>query len=368
MNLRMTSRHRQLSEMLSETANRLIEQRFWGCPSETNGGANCFREICPDGKILALWRCRRKPDPREMAREGFVLCDRDMDLQEASERRPIICVSDSVEANRFWQEYCSRSQWMFPLLVCGDESFVRQSLYDFPFTLPLAAEQFESTPLLAAILRRQVMFFAQKYAFRSMIQALLETQEKTFYLMEHDCLTGILNRFGGEQAWMELDDRMRRSSKRYVFFLADIDYFKKVNDSFGHAYGDEVLKRVAASISRSLGPETYVFRFGGEEIAGFRPVLNFFDQQRIASKVMHAVRDLQVKATPGADGGFVTVSVGVTIYDPDLNNVPREEILKQADLALYEAKCSGRNRYEVFVMNRKFARTPLPRVFDSSGL
>ncbi len=355
----------KVNGLLMQKARKMLERSFYGCPAELEGGTDWFRELCPDGEIGLLWRTQRGIDHAVAASEGFRVYREELDWDRAMELKPLVCVSDNAKTNRRWRDYCDFRQQACPLLVDGPSDFVLQSLYEMPRVIPFPGEEEEFGALAAALMRREVLALAGENVQRSVLQSLMATQEKTFYLMQHDRLTRLLNRHGGEEAWRKLDKDMRESGQRYVFFIADLDHFKKVNDHFGHDYGDEVLVRVAGALARVVGSGGSLFRFGGEEIAGFRPVSYFFDQQRFASMLMHAVRDLGLEAPPGTGSSVITISIGITIFDPGLNNVPREDMLKQADMALYEAKAQGRNGYEVFVMNRKFAGVPLHPVLES---
>ena len=119
--------------------------------------------------------------------------------------------------------------------------------------------------------------------------------------------------------------------------IFDIDHFKRINDEFGHAVGDEVIRRVARRAKASLRDEDMVGRFGGEE---FVCVL-----QRSSAQAAELVAERLRKAIEADDSGDdlppATVSIGLAVYDGELD---AEELLHRADQALYTAKREGRNR------------------------
>lgn len=119
--------------------------------------------------------------------------------------------------------------------------------------------------------------------------------------------------------------------------IFDIDHFKRINDEFGHAVGDEVIRRVARRAKASLRDEDMVGRFGGEE---FVCIL-----QRSSAQAAELVAERLRKAIEADDGGGdlppATVSIGLAVYDGELD---AEELLHRADQALYTAKREGRNR------------------------
>lgn len=158
-----------------------------------------------------------------------------------------------------------------------------------------------------------------------------------------DVLTGIANRFHFSEAAPVLVELCRRHDHAISAFMVDIDHFKRINDEYGHPEGDEVIRRVADSMRAKLRNTDLLARYGGEEFVVILPETS----PRAAAMVAEAIRK-NVTETPLAlgDGSYVhfTVSVGVAGYDHLPDEVGLMEILKQADLRLYEAKQSGRNR------------------------
>jgi diguanylate cyclase (GGDEF)-like protein len=123
--------------------------------------------------------------------------------------------------------------------------------------------------------------------------------------------------------------------------MADIDFFKRVNDTAGHAAGDEVLRELGRFFTVHLRPYDVACRFGGEEFTLILPGSTLEAAARHAERLRESVRDL----TPSFEGrplGPVSLSLGVAAYPDDGDTA--EALLAAADAALYIAKASGRNR------------------------
>lgn len=156
---------------------------------------------------------------------------------------------------------------------------------------------------------------------------------------ETDPLTALANRRKflrrGEE---ELREARRRGEPLAVIAL-DIDRFKAVNDSFGHAAGDAVLRMVAGVVERGLRDGDGLARLGGEEFAVLLPRTPLPDALRVAETLRAAIAALPM---PALDGATVTASFGVTVHDHSDGRF--EALLERADRALYDAKGAGRDR------------------------
>jgi diguanylate cyclase (GGDEF)-like protein len=157
-----------------------------------------------------------------------------------------------------------------------------------------------------------------------------------------DAVTGIRNRqyFDDvlEQEWR----RARRQGYDISMLLLDIDYFKKVNDTYGHLAGDECLASVAREIDKTFNrPSDIVARYGGEEFAVILPYVSSENAFSMADQLRQIIED----KTYLSDGNElkVTVSIGVATIPPDEAAAPRD-LIGWADTVLYEAKASGRNK------------------------
>jgi diguanylate cyclase (GGDEF)-like protein len=156
-----------------------------------------------------------------------------------------------------------------------------------------------------------------------------------------DPLTNLYNRrYMEESLERELSRAARRDSPLGVIML-DIDYFKPINDTFGHAAGDTLLRALGALLLSHTRAEDIACRYGGEEFTLILPDSSLEDTWRRAEQLRAAVKRMRVRH--GSDAlATVTISAGVASY-PEHGAVP-EALLRAADLALYQAKAEGRDR------------------------
>lgn len=165
-------------------------------------------------------------------------------------------------------------------------------------------------------------------------------EEELLQLATTDPLTGASNRRHFiDRATIELA-RVKRYGSRMAVLMLDIDYFKEVNDTYGHSLGDEVLKRLVGCCHQELR-ETDIFgRYGGEE---FAVVLVDTDKENallVCRRLLKAIARLKVRA--GSSTVKITVSLGITMHQADDSSI--DALLKRADDALYQAKNQGRNQ------------------------
>jgi diguanylate cyclase (GGDEF)-like protein/PAS domain S-box-containing protein len=164
------------------------------------------------------------------------------------------------------------------------------------------------------------------------------------HLAHHDQLTGLPNRVLLEDRMRQAIQRAKRSNQKVAVLMMDIDYFKRINDSLGHAAGDALLDVVAQKLCSSVRQTDTVARIGGDEFIIVMP--EFLDQKN-AEHCAQAI--LQKVATPIVINDRevnVTMSIGMCIF-PDCAS-DADSLIKNADAALYEAKESGRNCYHLF--------------------
>jgi diguanylate cyclase (GGDEF)-like protein len=167
---------------------------------------------------------------------------------------------------------------------------------------------------------------------------LMQANAELLSLATHDALTGVYNRRRFDEKITEYSLLSRRTGRPFALLLIDADYFKRINDTHGHAVGDEVLKQLAQLIQTSLRTTDFVARYGGEEFAVLLPEIAQPDTPEVvAEKIRAAVADAEF-----ATVGQVTVSIGVGLADP-ADNSPTA-LIKRADQQLYQAKAAGRNQ------------------------
>jgi diguanylate cyclase (GGDEF)-like protein len=170
--------------------------------------------------------------------------------------------------------------------------------------------------------------------------------EETRRLAVTDSLTGLYNRrqfFALGEREMEL--ALRYPSRRLSAFLLDIDHFKQVNDSYGHATGDRVLVEVARVLRQELRKIDLFARVGGEEFAGLLPESGLDGARQTAERLRVRFESLSSPSIPR-----FTVSLGVAEVGPDCPDL--DTLLERCDQALYEAKGRGRNQVAVFGAGR----------------
>ncbi|GAB4037951.1 MAG: GGDEF domain-containing protein [Rubrivivax sp.] len=147
-----------------------------------------------------------------------------------------------------------------------------------------------------------------------------------------DGLTGLANR-------RAFDQRMQEAGGGCLL-LADIDHFKRVNDAYGHLFGDQVLRSVAAGLRRSVPPPHFAARIGGEEFAVLAPDCELAQAQALAERIRSTVAQGRIRR--GAESlGQVTVSLGIARR---VDGESPQAWYRRADAALYAAKSAGRNR------------------------
>lgn len=154
-----------------------------------------------------------------------------------------------------------------------------------------------------------------------------------------DPLTGMRNRRFFDEATGHYLREFERIGRPLGFMLFDLDRFKAINDTYGHDVGDEVLKAVAGCLFEFTRHHDIVARLGGEEFAVVAPNMNVSDCHAFADRLREAISRLVIRI--GNVHLRITVSVGITVSErnDDLNR-----FYKRADIALYHAKQSGRNR------------------------
>ena len=157
-----------------------------------------------------------------------------------------------------------------------------------------------------------------------------------------DPLTGLTNRKGFDQRIVELMDAHPADGDHLGLLMVDIDFFKKVNDTFGHLVGDEVLRLIANKIEKNVKGSDVVARFGGEEFAILLPRTQYSGALTVADSICERMRKSQLKKrSTGESIGTITLSIGVGRYQPGESV---ENLIGRADLALYQAKQTGRDR------------------------
>ena len=163
-------------------------------------------------------------------------------------------------------------------------------------------------------------------------------EDRLVELATTDALTRLYNRGYGSQLLDRELARAERSGHPLSFILMDVDYFKSINDQFGHAVGDQVLIEISRTLQNRTREIDMAVRWGGEEFAIILPDTPLAGAEKVAQQLQTGIRSLTKP-----DGNHLSMSMGVTRYRA---NEPVSSLLKRADRLLYQAKNNGRDRIE----------------------
>jgi diguanylate cyclase (GGDEF)-like protein len=155
-----------------------------------------------------------------------------------------------------------------------------------------------------------------------------------------DALTGMNNRRSFFEYGKVIDEQARRYGRPYTIIMLDIDWFKKINDSYGHLIGDEALKMVATTILKVIRASDVAGRIGGEEFAIILPETSGEYTHKMAERLRQSIANIVI--TVDNSNVNLTASLGIAGYQNE--NLPFDDVLARADNALYQAKDEGRNR------------------------
>ena len=175
-------------------------------------------------------------------------------------------------------------------------------------------------------------------------------KEKLKQLVLLDELTQIFNRRAFFEIATKLLKQANRENKKISVLMLDIDFFKKINDTYGHEAGDEVLKKVTCIIQKTIRENDIFARLGGEEFVILLYDVDIFDTKNIASKILEAIR--KHKIIYKSNKIKITMSIGIYCIDTLNTNDNIKEFLLKSDQALYEAKNTGKDKY-VFYKEEK---------------
>jgi len=157
-----------------------------------------------------------------------------------------------------------------------------------------------------------------------------------------DALTGLSNRRHFHAVLERTIDMVARSGDPALLLMIDIDHFKKVNDTYGHPAGDQVLQAVARALAKCVRPMDTVARYGGEEFAVILPNCHAYFGETVAERIRLTMQDMPVAISTGVTIR-ITVSVGGA-YAPEWVRSTASLWTERADIQLYRAKSEGRNR------------------------
>lgn len=198
---------------------------------------------------------------------------------------------------------------------------------------------------------RDISTVEQEHEGRRLCRGLLvdvteqkRSEEQLLFLADHDPLTGRFNRRRFQEELSRCIARAKRYGEEGALMFIDLDQFKYINDTLGHAVGDAYLYEVSTVLGRSLREVDVLGRLGGDEFGVILPLAGLEQAQRVAELVIERLAALPVHQ--GERPIPVTASVGIALF-PRHGETPGD-LLARADAAMYTAKESGRNRYHVF--------------------
>ena len=172
-------------------------------------------------------------------------------------------------------------------------------------------------------------------------------EENLHYLATHDPLTGLHNRTSFANQLDAHADLVRRYGSDGALLLLDLDHFKYINDTLGHAAGDQLIARVATVLQARLRDSDVLARLGGDEFAALLPRATRQSAEQVAHGLLDALRAERI-ALPGSGRRTMTASIGVAMFEAS-DDLRGEDVLVSADLAMYDAKEAGRNQVSLHV-------------------
>jgi len=203
----------------------------------------------------------------------------------------------------------------------------------------------QSMNLLKQATAARTELFLLSLMKRIVLDLSIECYDSYFkYLADHDPLTGLFNRRRFEEELERVLAYSRQYGKTGALLFIDLDDFKRVNDTYGHTIGDQVLAFVAQSLRENLRKSDVIGRLGGDEFAVIIQDVNAEQARRVAEKLMGSLDGLQMAAGEGKVS--ISVSVGIALYPQ--HGLTKRELLDRADGAMYAAKRGGKGRCALF--------------------
>ncbi len=231
------------------------------------------------------------------------------------------------------------------VLTFGNFIFFSQKLhgYLFPFKAPHSIEsrfEFMQQSCTMGPIRGEGGKVDSLFLFIQDVTELATYERKLLETNMRDGLTGIYNRRHLDRRLSEEFERSRRYGRSFSLIVCDIDFFKKVNDTYGHNCGDFILKSVAEAIGSSIRKTDCFARFGGEEFCCLLPETDLESAMIVAEKFRCEVEGLDNEF----QGANVKVTISLGVSEQRESMPTPESLFVKADQALYRAKQTGRNR------------------------
>lgn len=201
--------------------------------------------------------------------------------------------------------------------------------------------------LIGEILSNTLENVANRLSLQQMQSQLEKANRRLEHLANSDGLTGIANRRQFDESLKKVIQRGTRECKSVSLLMVDVDHFKRFNDTFGHAAGDEALKQVAHALNACCKRvDDLAARYGGEEFAVILAETNEAQAHIVADEIMQAVASLGITFGNSSDTEPLTISIGISTAVCQ-SSLTLSELVTHADKALYQAKAGGRNQVAV---------------------
>jgi two-component system cell cycle response regulator len=221
-----------------------------------------------------------------------------------------------------------------PILVLVDEDDTKLLVR----ALEMGVNDYLITPLDKLELLARVKTQLKRKRFSDQLR---ENLHLSMRLAITDAVTGLYNRHYMTSHLETLAESTKSKGKQLAVALLDIDFFKKVNDTYGHAAGDEVLKEFSDRIARNVRGVDLAARYGGEEFVVVMPETSLWEADKIADRLRRTISDEGFTVSVHDEKLDITVSIGLALLDGVKTT---SAVLEKADRALYVAKGSGRNK------------------------
>ena len=170
---------------------------------------------------------------------------------------------------------------------------------------------------------------------------LSKSEEKYTYLALHDVLTGLPNR---RSLFQDAKEMFSKNAGKAALLFIDMDNFKYINDTMGHEFGDELIKLASERFSLDLNEKSTLYRLGGDEfILLLKDIENQSEIEKVIAFILYSFKEEFIIRNSAL---HISFSIGVAMYPKHGDNI--EELIKAADIAMYKAKESGKNKYVVY--------------------
>ncbi len=290
----------------------------------------------------------------DMVNIGIVVLDKDMKIHRWNrwmETHSTLKASETVGATIFEYFPDLESPWFErsckSVLTFGNFSFFSQKIhkYLFPFKavniLDAKFEHMQQSCTLGPIRNNEneIEFI---YITVQDVTEITAYQQKLHDMNIKDGLTGAFNRRHFEEKLTDELDRHQRYKRKLSLIMLDIDFFKKVNDNYGHQAGDYLLIKLTSLIVDRIRSTDIFARYGGEEFCCILPETNIESAYKVAEDIRKIIEDYPFKFEDQEIS--ITVSQGLSSLVDGIDSP--EHLIKKADIALYKAKETGRNKVE----------------------